>query len=88
MGLSNNQIEVYNLEEKESSKQCEITLPGHSSDIRSLTLSSDNSLLLSTSNETSKIWNVYTMSCIHTLDSGYGLCSAFVPGNRHVTFLI
>ncbi len=31
-----------------------------------------------------KIWSVDTQACLKTASSGYGLCSAFVPGNKHV----
>ena len=30
-----------------------------------------------------KIWNPRTATCLRTIDTGYGLCAVFVPGNRH-----
>lgn len=31
-----------------------------------------------------KVWNVNTRTCIRTIESGYGICGLFVPGDRHV----
>jgi U3 small nucleolar RNA-associated protein 12 len=56
---------------------------GHRAGVRSLALSHDDNLLLSTSNDQLKVWNLNTRNCIRTLDSGYGLCSLFAPGSRH-----
>ncbi|KAI8000711.1 putative DNA primase large subunit [Camellia lanceoleosa] len=53
------------------------------SGFRSVTLSSDNTLLMSTSHSAVKIWNPSTGSCLRTIDSGYGLCGLFVPGNKY-----
>lgn len=30
-----------------------------------------------------QVWNPSTGACLSTMDSGYGLCSIFAPGNRH-----
>ncbi len=30
-----------------------------------------------------QVWNPQTGACLSTMDSGYGLCSLFVPGNGH-----
>lgn len=35
-----------------------------------------------------KIWNVKTRSCIRSIECGYALCCAFLPGNRHVSSCI
>ena len=61
-----------------------LQLPGHRSGIRSTSISSDSGLLLSCSSEHIKLWNVATGTCVRTMVSGYGLCSAFIPGNKHV----
>ncbi|KAL6045453.1 beta transducin [Balamuthia mandrillaris] len=98
LALQNNVIEAWDLknkkgkkkkdtaktEEKEYQQASSIELPGHRSDIRSVALSDDDTLLLSTSNNMVKVWNIESLQCIRTLESGYGLCGAFVPGNRHV----
>ncbi|XP_019054518.1 PREDICTED: WD repeat-containing protein 3 isoform X2 [Nelumbo nucifera] len=83
LSLNNNLLEVYSVESSTSTKILSIELQGHRSDVRSVTLSSDNTLLLSTSHNAVKIWNPSTGSCLRTIDSGYGLCSSFVPGNRY-----
>jgi U3 small nucleolar RNA-associated protein 12 len=86
--LSNNSIEIYTSglqsTEQPTVQNAVIDLHGHRSDIRTLALSSDDEMLLSGSNNSIKIWNIHTKQCIRTLDSGYALCSAFVPGNKHV----
>ncbi|GAB2272268.1 Dip2/Utp12 protein [Dionaea muscipula] len=93
LSLNSNSLEIYTIEENATEQKQDtnkkndiatrqtlaIDLTGHRSDIRSLTLSSDNSLLLSTSHNAIKIWNPSTCSCLRTIDSGYGLCSMFVP---------
>ena len=96
LALANNSLEVYEIkentaDEKKSdgdtatkvSKLVAIDSHGHRSDIRAVTLSSDDSMVLSTSNSGVKIWNPRSGACIRTIDSGYGLCSLFVPGNKH-----
>ena len=56
---------------------------GHRADIRSVSLSADDSLLFSASNTAVKVWNPQSGACLATMDSGYGLCSLFAPGNSH-----
>ncbi|KAL8152005.1 hypothetical protein V2J09_021813 [Rumex salicifolius] len=80
LSLNNNSVEIYSVDEKSASQANAIELPGHRSDVRSLSLNSDNSLLLSTSHNAVKIWNPSTCSCLRTIDSGYGLCSMFASG--------
>lgn len=57
--------------------------PGHRSDIRTVALASDDSMLLSGSNSEVKIWNPRSGACLRTIEAGYGLCALFAPGNRH-----
>ncbi|KAF8389466.1 hypothetical protein HHK36_026161 [Tetracentron sinense] len=83
LSLNNNLLEIYSIETSTATKTLAIELPGHRSDVRSVTLSSDNTLLMSTSHNAVKIWNPSTGSCLRTIDSGYGLCGSFVPGNRY-----
>lgn len=61
-----------------------ISLPGHRSDVRCLAISSHDEMLMSTSSDELKIWNLTTRNCIRTIESGYGLSGAFVPGDKHV----
>jgi U3 small nucleolar RNA-associated protein 12 len=92
---TNNELEIYNIgifeKKKPKSDQpieynCSysVDLPGHRTDVRSLSLSSDDRILASASNGTLKIWNVRTQSCIRTLDCGYALCCSFLPGDKIV----
>ncbi|CAN1275961.1 WD repeat-containing protein 3 [Linum perenne] len=83
LSLNNNILEFYSIESETNTKNLALELQGHRSDVRSLTLTSDNSLLMSTSHDAVKIWNPSTGSCLRTIESGYGLCGLFVPKNRY-----
>ncbi|XP_024037499.1 uncharacterized protein LOC102607925 isoform X2 [Citrus sinensis] len=83
LSLNNNLLECYSIESSANTKTVAIELHGHRSDVRSLTLSSDNTLLMSTSHNAVKIWNPSTGSCLRTIDSGYGLCGLIVPNNKY-----
>lgn len=79
-----------------------IGLQGHRAGVRAVALSHDNSLVVSVSSKTAKVWRVGSVGsqnramsfsssssqpafeCIRTIDTGYGLCVAFVSGDRHV----
>lgn len=52
---------------------------GHRGDVRSISLSPDDRLLLSASKKSLKLWNIATSTCIRSmLPSGFGLCSTFL----------
>lgn len=61
-----------------------IESPSHRSDARSVSISLDNSLVLSASAESAKIWRLDTRSCIATIDIEYATCCAFVNA-QHIT---
>lgn len=94
VGTTNNQVEYYSVPSKEKSDRKEgipdylralsVEIPGHRTDIRALSLSSDDKMLASASNGTLKIWNVKTQNCIRTFECGYSLCCAFLPGDKVV----
>lgn len=91
--LTNNSLEVFTLPPPASSKApavdpvrlYSLDLPGHRSDIRTLSISSDDALLASASSGSLKIWNIKTTKCVRTMDCGYAICSSFLPGDRHVS---
>ncbi|RDA92835.1 hypothetical protein CP533_2866 [Ophiocordyceps camponoti-saundersi (nom. inval.)] len=96
VATTNNQLEYYSipLKDKDDAKKNQVIpdyartlsveLPGHRTDIRSLALSSDDKMLASSANGSTKIWNVKTQACIRTFDCGYSLCCAFLPGDKVV----
>ena len=93
VATSNNQLEVFEILSSDKKKKSEIPdynralsvdSPGHRSDIRCITLSSDDRMLATASNGSLKIWNTRTQSCLRTLDCGYALCLAFLPGDKIV----
>ncbi|KKK18765.1 hypothetical protein ARAM_004303 [Aspergillus rambellii] len=91
---TNNQLEAYSVatlnkknkddEDMEYNRTLAVDIPGHRTDIRSVALSSDDRMLASASNGSLKIWNVRTQNCLRTLECGYSLCSAFLPGDKIV----
>ncbi|CAG8512706.1 7541_t:CDS:10 [Ambispora leptoticha] len=89
--LKNNMLEVYNCympskkEEKHPhTKLFSVDIHGHRNEIRTLALSSNDELLCSASMDMLKVWNVSTTSCIRSLECGYALCSAFIPGDQYI----
>ncbi|KAF2675016.1 WD40 repeat-like protein [Microthyrium microscopicum] len=93
----NNSIEVYDIIAIESEKRkakaeegsdytrtYSIDSPGHRTDVRAVSLSSDDRMLATASSGLLKIWNVKTGACLRTLDCGYALCCAFLPGDKIV----
>lgn len=91
---TNNQLEAYGIvtankkkkgeEESDYTRNLAVDIPGHRTDIRSIALSSDDRMLASASNGSLKIWNTRTETCLRTLECGYALCSAFLPGDKIV----
>ncbi|KAH9625186.1 hypothetical protein KSS87_001871 [Heliosperma pusillum] len=81
ISLNNNSIVIYSIQRISHEQTQAIELAGHRSVVRSLCLSPDNSLLLSTTHNAVKIWNPTTGNSLRTIDSEYGLCSMFVPVN-------
>lgn len=82
VSLHNNQIEEWELIEEKWEKVHTIDMAGHRADIRSVSLSEDDSVLMTCSHSSVKFWNPRTGSCLRTIESGYGLSSLFVPGGR------
>jgi len=75
-------------------KPLDINRAGHRSAVRTVSISDDASLILTSSNEQLKVWNAHSRACVRTLFSAPSttsssnpyapLCSLFAPGNRHV----
>ncbi|EAT88393.2 hypothetical protein SNOG_04633 [Parastagonospora nodorum SN15] len=93
VGTNNNLIDIYEIPQKGKSKTEEapdynrtlsVELAGHRNDVRALALSSDDRMLASASSGSLKIWNVRTQNCLRTLECGYALCCAFLPGDKIV----
>jgi len=96
VGTANNQLELYDVtstaqgrkskkeEVPEYTRSLAVELPGHRTDIRALSISSDDKMLATAANGALKIWNVRTQACIRTFDCGYALCCAFLPGDKVV----
>jgi U3 small nucleolar RNA-associated protein 12 len=96
VGSTNNQLELFTIQTKEKggkakkddapdyTKGLAVELPGHRTDIRSISVSSDDKMLASASNGQLKIWNIKTQACIRTFECGYALCCAFLPGDKVV----
>ena len=76
-------LQVWQVKGEDVSRLHGLEAAGHRSDIRTVALSSDDSMLLSGSNTEVKIWNPRSGACLRTIQAGYGLCALFAPGNRH-----
>jgi U3 small nucleolar RNA-associated protein 12 len=87
VSLSNNAVETHAIKASnkamESEQLLSIERAGHRTPCRAVAISHDDSLIISTSNSGAKVWDRDTQKCVRTLKAGYGLCTAFVPGNRH-----
>lgn len=96
IGTTNNQLEYYSVSTKDDgtkskkdevpdySRTLSVELPGHRTDVRSMSLSSDDTMLATAANGSLKIWNIKTQTCIRTFDCGYALCCSFLPGDKVV----
>ena len=91
---SNNQLELFDVtiidakakktEQPEYTRTQSVDMAGHRTDIRCMALSSDDRMLASASHGSLKVWNTRTQSCLRTLECGYALCAAFLPGDKIV----
>lgn len=85
--LMNNTTETFsfNLVNSEVEKLGSLENEGHRTDVRTVSFSADNLLILSASSDSLKIWNRSTRRCITTIkeDFEYALCSLFVHGDKY-----
>jgi len=94
VGTTNNLLELYSIVGKDKLKSkgdapdynrsMAVELPGHRTDVRALSISSDDKMLASAANGSLKIWNIRTQTCIRTFECGYALCCSFLPGDKVV----
>lgn len=95
VGTTNNQLEYYSIPPKDKAdkskddvpdytRSLSVELPGHRSDVRAVSLSSDDKMLATAANGSLKIWNIKTQACIRTFECGYALSCAFLPGDKVV----
>ena len=75
---------MWDVTEGGSTRSAALESGGHRSDIRAVSLSPDDSMLLSASSAGCRLWNPRTGACLRSMDCGYGLCAVWAPGNRHV----
>lgn len=88
LGMSNNSIEAFEISTTDANSiprqiSC-IELEGHRTDVRTIALSEDDTLLASGSSDRVKIYSLNSKTCLQTLSSGYALCCIFLPGNKHL----
>ena len=104
VALASNALEVHSLPKPSklalgvsvsAEKVSTLDMYGHSTGIRSVALSSEDSMACTVSKNVVKVWNVANRSCLRSLTvapsggksssaSYYCLCTAFLPGNTHV----
>eukprot|EP01137_Pigoraptor_chileana_P007127 Opistho-2@52294 len=86
VALNNNRLEVHSVTLTSKSGESELLSAvesGHTADVRAIAISSEDSLILTASHSEVRVWNRKTGACVRTIESGYGLCATFLPGNRH-----
>jgi len=52
--------------------------------VRAVAVSSDGAVVSTCAGGEVKVWNVSSGQCFRTVETGYGVCCAFVPGDKHV----
>ena len=57
---------------------------GHRTPVRTISLSSDDSVFLTGSSESVKVWNTETSECIRTFESTYCTSSLFLPKDKYI----
>lgn len=72
------------VDDQEYQRTLAVELPGHRTDVRAASLSSDDKMLATASSGSLKIWNVGTAQCLRTFECGYALCCSFLPGDKIV----
>lgn len=87
--FANNSIHVYAMDIGQKKPEPELLRAlqsqGHSAEVRTVCFSSDALAIASGDAESLKLWNRESMRSIQTIpDTGYALCCAFVPGDRHL----
>ena len=87
VGLGNNSFEVHDVGEEGAAKVHTVDREGHRTDVRALALASDDSVMVTCSHEEVKVWSPSPSGaprCLRSVESGYGLSAAFLPGDRHL----
>lgn len=101
VALATNAFEIYSLPSSKAGpvtaeKVSTLDMYGHPTGIRSVALSSEDSIACTVSKNVVKVWNVSNRSCLRSLSlagsssgskattSYYCLCVAFLPGNTHI----
>lgn len=78
---ASNKIESYlfNADNTENDLEPHVSIENlsHRSDIRSVAISHDNTLIMSSSGESTKIWRLESKSCTTTIETEYATCCAF-----------
>jgi len=86
--LNNNAMEVWEVgatrDTVEATLGASLYMPGHRSDVRAVAVSNDSSVVATCAGGEAKVWNVGSGQCFRTVPSGYGICCAFVAGDKHL----
>jgi len=98
IGYSTNLLELWSIKEekeestieKESTKKTvikkiqDIGWWGHRTPIRTCIISPNDKLLVTASNETTKIWNIASLKCTKSIPLENIICGIFIPGEKFV----
>ena len=82
----NNSIEFYTYNFESEQNQIvpskKIDSFGHRSAVRTVALSPDDSIILTGSGESVKLWSMTNYTCFRSFETGYCVSSIFLPGNK------
>ncbi|KAI9224075.1 WD40-repeat-containing domain protein [Blastocladiella britannica] len=81
---ADNAVEVFVVTKDEVQHGSTVDVPGHRGDIRAIALSPDDEMLVTGGTALVKVWNVRNGTCVRSMEAGYALCVAFVPGGKFI----
>lgn len=87
LNFTNNSIQEWCIpldRQSDKEKIAGVEFAGHRTDVKSVCMTSDGSLIASVSSEAVKVWNASSGSCIRSFVFDDGTASSFVPGDKHV----
>ena len=80
LALNDNSLQLLSAEPEGESRL--VSFPGHREAVRHVEFSADDSVLMSLSSESLRIWNAQSLNCVRSVDVAQGVVGRFLAGNR------
>ena len=80
LALNDNSLQLLSAEPEGESRA--ISFPGHREAIRHVEFSADDSVIMSLSSESLRIWNAHSLNCVRSVEVSQGVVGRFLAGNR------